>query len=130
MNQLAYALHDEGKLPEAEQYARQSLATLRRVEGEEHPDIAVGLNHLATVLKDEGKLDQAEPMLRQAFAVEEHAWGPCAPRRTGSGGYGENRNELRRSSRQTRQASGKCAIVSRKPARPREDPSQQPSRYF
>ena len=46
------------------------------MEGEEHPDIAVGLNHLASVLRDEGRLDEAENMFRQALAVGEHAWGP------------------------------------------------------
>jgi tetratricopeptide (TPR) repeat protein len=69
-------LQDEGKLPEAELYARNSLATIRRLEGDQHPDVAVGLNHVASLLRDEGKLDEAEPMFRQALEIGSRVWGP------------------------------------------------------
>jgi tetratricopeptide (TPR) repeat protein len=79
MNQLSYALHDEGKLAEAEEYARKSLATSRRTEGNEHPDVAVGLNHLATLLWDEGKLDEAERLLREGLRSREKVLPPGHP---------------------------------------------------
>ena len=49
---------------------------MRHIEGDQHPDIAVGLNQLGTILRDEGKPVEAEAMLRQAAAIGQRAWGP------------------------------------------------------
>jgi tetratricopeptide (TPR) repeat protein len=44
--------------------------------GDEHPDVAIGVNHLATLLRDQGKLDESETRFRQALAIARRTLGP------------------------------------------------------
>ena len=43
----------QGKLDEAKPYYEQSLAIRKKVFGDEHPDVASGLNNLAQLLSDQ-----------------------------------------------------------------------------
>ena len=45
----------QGKLEEAEPLYRESLAIYKKVYGEEHPRVAIGLNNLGQLLQDQAR---------------------------------------------------------------------------
>ena len=45
--------HAQGKLEEAEPYMKQALAILKTVHGNEHSQVAIGLNNLGWLLIDQ-----------------------------------------------------------------------------
>ena len=45
--------YSQGKLDEAKPYMEQALAIDKKVHGNEHPDVACGLNNLAQLLSDQ-----------------------------------------------------------------------------
>ena len=88
-------------------YFKQSLEIKKKVYGEEHPKVALGLNNLAQLLQDQasfnvmwsvravllsdwpccwafgctqGKLDEAEPLFKQALAIYKKVYGEEHPR--------------------------------------------------
>jgi len=63
---LANTLQLEGRLPEAERLARETLETQRRVLGMQHPDTGYTMVGLALTLTREGHFQQAEDLYRQA----------------------------------------------------------------
>ncbi|MFC1573163.1 tetratricopeptide repeat protein [Candidatus Eisenbacteria bacterium] len=63
----------------AERHLREALATRQRVLGNEHPDVATGLNNLATLLQLRGKHAEAEPLFRQTIAMRRRLFGEEHP---------------------------------------------------
>lgn len=63
----------------AEQHLREALATRQRVLGDEHPDVATGMNNLATLLRLRGNHTEAEPLLRQTIAMRRRLFGEEHP---------------------------------------------------
>jgi hypothetical protein len=58
----------KGDLTGPEPLFRQSLRIGRMVLGDEHPDVAQGLNNLATLLQARGDLAGAEPLYCESLA--------------------------------------------------------------
>ena len=72
LNNLANALHDQGKHAEAEGLYRQALEARRRVLGADHPDTLTSLNNLVSALVAQHKLTAAQEQYAGAFL--------CGPR--------------------------------------------------
>ncbi|MFL6235247.1 MAG: tetratricopeptide repeat protein, partial [Thermoanaerobaculia bacterium] len=47
--------------------------------GEDHPNVAKGLNNLATLLWATNRLSEAEPLMRRALAIDEKSFGTEHP---------------------------------------------------
>ena len=47
--------------------------------GEEHPDVAVGMNNLASVLHDQNKLDEAAQLYQESIAIRKKVYGEEHP---------------------------------------------------
>ncbi len=73
---LAMAHQGAGRLGEAEEAARRSLALRERYLRPDDRDIARSRNVLGAVLRDRGDLDGAEVLLRQALAERRRLLGP------------------------------------------------------
>jgi len=69
----------QDKFAEAEGYYRDSLNKKTETLGEEHPEIAMGLNNLAGALCAEGKFSEAELMLKKALAILFRVFGATHP---------------------------------------------------
>lgn len=70
LNNLSFLYYDRNQFEEALDYSRQALDTYRRAyAGEDHPDIAYGLQNLAGWLVEQGDLANAEEMLKEALAM-------------------------------------------------------------
>ena len=60
----------QGKLDEATPYMEQSLAIWKKVYGEEHPKVALGLNNLALLLWRLGRHADAIPYQVEAVEIK------------------------------------------------------------
>ena len=76
LNNIGSALLDQGKVTEAETYARHALEITERTVGASHLTMATKLNNLGMVLRTQGKTEEAERLFRRALAIEEGALGP------------------------------------------------------
>jgi Tetratricopeptide repeat len=68
-----------GDLDEAEAMHRRALAIRERLEGAQHPELAVPISNLATTLLAAGRAIEAEPLARRALALAEGALEPDHP---------------------------------------------------
>ena len=76
-----YFSSSQGKLDEAEPLYRESLAIDKKVYGEEHPEVAIGLNNLAILLwTQDNDSEEAARLGLQALAICEKALGPDHPK--------------------------------------------------
>ena len=76
LNDLAVILMLQGRLPEAESLARESLEMGKKFSSAEYPaDRAAWLNNLATILSREGKFADAEPLHREAVDLNRKTLG-------------------------------------------------------
>ena len=73
------AFTNGAKLPEALEAARQSLELRRELFGNDHPQLAQGLNTLGRVLHVQGDYVAARSCYEQALAIREKALGPDHP---------------------------------------------------
>jgi tetratricopeptide (TPR) repeat protein len=74
-----FELDDRGQYAPALELEQKSLALLREILGEDHPDTATSYNNLAATLFAQGKHVEAEAMLRRALAIELKALGEDHP---------------------------------------------------
>jgi tetratricopeptide (TPR) repeat protein len=72
-------LHEQGKYDESISLFRQSLEIMRKVLGEEHPNVAALLNNLAALLRAQGKYYEACVYGRQALSIVNRALGSNHP---------------------------------------------------
>jgi len=80
MGCLAQVLQHLGRLPEAEQLARQALAGQHRVLGNDHHrDTLISMEAVAEVLKAQGKNSEAELLFRECLEVSRRTLGPQRP---------------------------------------------------
>jgi serine/threonine-protein kinase len=64
------------KLPEAEEFGKQSVARFRQILPPRNPRLAAILSGLSWALYRDGKLDQAVPLLREALSIDTETYGP------------------------------------------------------
>jgi len=76
LSALASNLRMQGKLDDAEATVQQALGTMRRLQGEQHPDTADCLGIWAQIRYDRRDFDGALQRHRQALTIEEKAFGP------------------------------------------------------
>ena len=65
--------------PEAVSLLQQTVETLEKTLGPNHPREAQSLNNLAHLLKAQGKLGEAEPLYRRSLSILEQTLGPNHP---------------------------------------------------
>jgi tetratricopeptide (TPR) repeat protein len=68
-NNLALAVGDLGKWPEAESLHRQSIELDRKIWGPTHISVVEGLNNLSHPLRHLGRYKEAEQVLNEALAI-------------------------------------------------------------
>jgi tetratricopeptide (TPR) repeat protein/tRNA A-37 threonylcarbamoyl transferase component Bud32 len=65
----------EGRLAEAEELLRRSLATLERLKAGDSLNAAYALKHFAMTLQQQGRVREAEPLLRRSVEVHRQLLG-------------------------------------------------------
>ena len=78
-NNLALNLYNQDNYRDAETMQRREVAITRKVQGEEHPDLATRLRNLAVILNAQAKYAEADPLTRQALAIRRKALGDEHP---------------------------------------------------
>jgi tetratricopeptide (TPR) repeat protein len=76
---LALALHDLGRVDEAEAENRAVVGVRERVLGPDHPDTLTSRGNLALVLRDLGRLTKAREEIRAVVAARRRVLGPDHP---------------------------------------------------
>jgi serine/threonine protein kinase/Tfp pilus assembly protein PilF len=79
INNLAGALYFRGDFAEAGRLFEESNALDRRMSGERHPDVAIGLNNIAAVRRVEGRYAEADSLYRRALAIRRAGLGTRHP---------------------------------------------------
>jgi tetratricopeptide (TPR) repeat protein len=79
LNNMAYVLMVQGKLPEAEAKQREALQVQRKVFGNKHKDVAISLVRLGLILRDRRQLAGAETSLREALEIWRELQTPDRP---------------------------------------------------
>ncbi len=73
---LARALNTAKKFPEAEKYARESVALRERLMGANNAEVSKAQLVIGRALLGQNKLAEAEPLLKRALATSERTLGP------------------------------------------------------
>jgi tetratricopeptide (TPR) repeat protein len=76
---LGRALVSQGKLEDARAVLERAVAERAQVFGDDHPDVANGLDNLAIVYRREGKLDDAARLEQRGLSIRIAAFGPTHP---------------------------------------------------
>ncbi|MDM8568487.1 FxSxx-COOH system tetratricopeptide repeat protein [Thiotrichales bacterium HSG1] len=72
LNQIAYYLDDsKADYKSAKSLYERSLAIKEKVYGEEHSEVATGLNNLALLYKTQGNYKEAKPLYERSLAISE-----------------------------------------------------------
>ena len=75
----------QGKLGEAEPLYKESLAIKKKVFGDEHPQVALGLNNLAVLLEEGfGNYEESYKLKKEALAIRKKVFGDEHPDVAGS----------------------------------------------
>lgn len=69
LNQLGLLYLSKAQHKLAEPLMRRALKIDEQYFGENHPNVARGLNNLAQLLQDTNRLAEAEPLMRRAFII-------------------------------------------------------------
>ena len=73
------ALYKERKYAEAESLYRATIELERKVHGDGHPVLAIGLNNLAVLLKSLERYEEAEPLYVESLAIQRRMMGNDHP---------------------------------------------------
>ena len=73
---LAVARNEEGDSEAAVELYESALATLEKVKGEDHIDVAQTLVDLAIIHLEHARNDVGRPMLERALVIRETVLGP------------------------------------------------------
>ena len=79
LNNLAFFYEEQGRYEQAEPLYEQALAMMRKLRGEDHPNVATSLNNLAELHRSQGHYEQAEPLYEQALALRRKLLGEDHP---------------------------------------------------
>ena len=77
-SRIATLLKDQGRLSEAERYAREGVEGMRRLWGDDHWETHYMRAYLGIVLMDQGRLDEAEPLILAEVEVFRQQLGDYA----------------------------------------------------
>ena len=75
LNNLAVLLNRTGRHEEAEPMYRESLRLMRKLRGDEHPDVATGMTNLAGLLVKMEQFSEAESLQLEAMEIRRSAFG-------------------------------------------------------
>lgn len=75
MDNLGFALMEQGKAAEAEKVQRQALEIQRRVLGPDHPDTLGTMTDLAASIEDQGRTSEAIALEREATEGKRRVFG-------------------------------------------------------
>ena len=75
LDQGGYYLYERARFSDTEPLYQRALAIRERVQGPDHPDVAMSLNNLAELYREQGKHAQAEPLCQRALATTEKTLG-------------------------------------------------------
>ena len=64
-------IRGQRKSAEPETLLQESLATQRKLLGNDHPAVAISLEQLAGVRRDQGKLEEAETLVKECLDIRE-----------------------------------------------------------
>lgn len=73
---LATSIQEQGRLEEAETFARRALAAVTPALGPDHPDVLDAEGVLASILTYRGKHAEAIPIMERVLAAHEKQFGP------------------------------------------------------
>lgn len=76
---FAMLLKNQGRADEADPAMRAGLEMMRRVLGDEHPDVALCMSNLALLREDQGRLEDAQELLQQALGLQRKLLGADHP---------------------------------------------------
>ena len=79
LNELAVALHRQGKSADGLNPCRKAMAIRGELLGEDHDDYAQSMNNLATMYQAMGEYAKAEPLLRRAEEISRSVLGEHHP---------------------------------------------------
>src|SRR4249920_598564 len=79
LNTQVNQLYQAGKFSEGQAIAQQALALAERLNGPDHPTVAIALNNLALLHNAQGRYAEAEPLYKRSLAIVEKAVGPDHP---------------------------------------------------
>lgn len=75
-NNLAGVLMSEGgKMSEAKHLYKEAIATWKRVLGNDHPQVATGLNNLSALYRETNRLELAGKLLDESLAIRKKVYG-------------------------------------------------------
>ncbi|KAH9254836.1 hypothetical protein BASA81_007086 [Batrachochytrium salamandrivorans] len=75
-NNLAGVLMSEGgKMNEAKHLYKEAIATWKRVLGNDHPQVATGLNNLSALYRETNRLELAGKLLDESLAIRKKVYG-------------------------------------------------------
>jgi tetratricopeptide (TPR) repeat protein len=69
LNNLAALYARQGRNTEAERLFKQSVATMEKTLGPNHPDLADVLENLAGLYKDQGRYADAREVIKRSMAI-------------------------------------------------------------
>jgi CHAT domain-containing protein/Flp pilus assembly protein TadD len=79
LNQQAINLYKDGKYEEAIILIKKVLIIREKLQGKDHPDVAISLNNLADSYRSQGKYTEATPLFQRSLAIFEKAFGNNNP---------------------------------------------------
>jgi CHAT domain-containing protein/Tfp pilus assembly protein PilF len=79
LNQQVIELYQAGRYGEAIDLAEEALAIYRQQLGNNHPDVATGLNNLAALYRAQSRYIEAEPLYLEALAIYRQQLGNNHP---------------------------------------------------
>src|SRR5205823_352841 len=79
LNAQVDQLYRAGKSNEAIPIAQQALALAERLNGPDHPTVAIALGNLAVLNQSQGRYAEAEPLYKRGVSILEKALGSEDP---------------------------------------------------
>ncbi len=70
---MAATYRVQGKYKDAELLSQRALAICERIQGPDHPEVAVKVNNLGIIYSDQGRYAEAEQLFRRAIEIREKA---------------------------------------------------------
>lgn len=79
LNEKASILYYQGRYEEAELFFQQTLESIQKQLGQEHPLVAISFNNLAGSYEVQRRYEEAEPLYQQAIRIATKTLGENHP---------------------------------------------------